>query len=98
LEKLELRYQYLPTGFETPEDIQRRKQWEGPIRLRVINIVKMWLNKHYYDFNYSTELTKQLLSFVDKVISVTNERWADQLHLILQEQVGVIPYLKRQQV
>jgi hypothetical protein len=31
---LETRYEYLPTGFENEEEIKRRKQWEGPIRLR----------------------------------------------------------------
>jgi hypothetical protein len=55
----------------------------------VINILRNWLNKHYYDFK-NVELTKQLLDFVDRVISVNNKKWADQLHLILQEQVDSI--------
>ena len=56
---------------------------------RVINILRNWLNKHYYDFK-NVDLTKQLLDFVDRVISVNNKKWADQLHLILQEQVDSI--------
>ncbi len=48
LEKLIKRYEFLPHPDATPEQLREHERWAGPIRLRVINVIKKWVEYHYY--------------------------------------------------
>lgn len=50
LTRLIERYHYeLPTSLSDTEREERLK-WKGPVQLRVINILKKWIESHFYDF------------------------------------------------
>eukprot|EP00051_Salpingoeca_urceolata_P014836 m.189296 g.189296 ORF g.189296 m.189296 type:complete len:1239 (+) comp18204_c0_seq4:592-4308(+) len=40
------------------------KNYSSPIRLRVLNVLKHWIERHYYDFDSSPSLLKALLQFI----------------------------------
>jgi len=42
-----------------------------PIRLRVVNVLKQWVDKHYYDFDADERLQRRFLRFVDEQVRVT---------------------------
>jgi hypothetical protein len=81
LARLVARYAY-----ELPEtlDAEAREtalKWKGPVQIRVINVLKKWLETHFYDFEpvETSPLTRQLNTFVTDTIAKNNERWASSL-------------------
>mmetsp|Transcript_19709 Transcript_19709/g.50031 ORF Transcript_19709/g.50031 Transcript_19709/m.50031 type:complete len:633 (-) Transcript_19709:72-1970(-) len=79
LAHLQKRYLYeLPTD-ATEEQISNHKKFEGPIRLRVINVLKHWLSKHFYDFCENSQLFESMLNFINTTIAETNPKWISQL-------------------
>ena len=48
LDRLIQRYEYAPPPNATPEQLKENEMWSGPIRLRVINVVKKWVECNYY--------------------------------------------------
>lgn len=63
LDRLIQRYEYLPPANATPEQLKENEMWAGPVRLRVINVVKKWVEYHYY-----FEDDHQLLQVLDKSV------------------------------
>lgn len=43
-----------------------RQEYQKPVKMRVINVFKAWVRKHYYDFQNHPELLKRLHEFLDE--------------------------------
>jgi hypothetical protein len=91
--RLRERYAYLVDG--QGGDSEERLKWRGPVRLRVINILRRWIEQHWADFDASgtdssldvtanSELLKALLEFIEKDIAADNASWAKKLMLQVQ--------------
>ena len=60
------------------------------IRLRVVNLLKRWVDRHYYDFDADPGLQHAFLDFVDKTVLFTSpakamETAAVQLRNMIQK-------------
>src|SRR5690606_6208560 len=83
--------EWLILRFDTPgmenvdhEEFINSKQVQ--IRLRVFNVLKQWLDKHFYDFKEDAELISQLQNFLDDVMVPEGMiKPANQLRHILQK-------------
>lgn len=62
------------------------------MKLRVINVLKKWLQNHYYDFAEEKRVFKALSIFIEeKVARQLDSRWSASLRLIIQEKV-IFPF------
>jgi len=67
LEKLRQRFNIQPPPFITADDMKRfQDTMQKPIRLRVFNVLKHWIQHHYYDFEVDINLTYKLLDILDE--------------------------------
>lgn len=67
LDLIIMRYNVPPPTTTTPEVLEKFKQKkELPIQLRVLNVLKTWVEKFFDDFNNDKALLTKLLEFVDK--------------------------------
>src|SRR3989338_4775740 len=69
------RYMWVPS--KDTEDYVLTKQ--RPIRLRVYNVLKAWLQNHYHDFEVSKPLKNHLLGFIDEMSRTQMETSATAL-------------------
>lgn len=44
-----------------------RQEYSKPVKMRVINVLKIWIKSHYHDFERNPALLEKLLSFLDEV-------------------------------
>lgn len=82
LELLTIRWR-IPTpdrGVE-PSDFLNKKQ--RPIRLRVFNIIKTWLEDHYRDFENNSALSQSVDAFVKEVVTKDMAAGANTLNKLL---------------
>lgn len=64
------RFNYPTPKSASEEELEYfRTQIRRPVQLRVTNVVKNWVDKHYLDFQESKELLKRFLEFVKDDIS-----------------------------
>eukprot|EP00020_Sapocribrum_chincoteaguense_P008879 CAMPEP_0170738804 /NCGR_PEP_ID=MMETSP0437-20130122/4834_1 /TAXON_ID=0 /ORGANISM="Sexangularia sp." /LENGTH=928 /DNA_ID=CAMNT_0011077239 /DNA_START=31 /DNA_END=2814 /DNA_ORIENTATION=- len=93
MSRLRERYAYLVDG--QVGDAEERLKWRGPVRLRVINILRRWIEQHWADFDASgtdvsldvtanNALLQALLDFIEKDIAADNASWAKKLMLQVQ--------------
>ena len=62
LDLLTQRYAFSPAQDATQEQLRAHETWAGPIRLRVINVIRKWVEHHYY-FEEDPSLA-QVLRFI----------------------------------
>ena len=72
LRLLIIRYNSPPAMNCTREEFRIFKQtFLFPTRLRILNVIKYWTEKHYYDFKEEFELCSQMRDFIDGQVSKT---------------------------
>eukprot|EP00007_Cunea_sp_BSH-02190019_P006845 CAMPEP_0174231344 /NCGR_PEP_ID=MMETSP0417-20130205/1891_1 /TAXON_ID=242541 /ORGANISM="Mayorella sp, Strain BSH-02190019" /LENGTH=1210 /DNA_ID=CAMNT_0015309213 /DNA_START=169 /DNA_END=3801 /DNA_ORIENTATION=+ len=85
LDLLEKRWNCEPhSGARTPDFESKFVQ---RIRLRVLNVVKVWISKHTYDFRDDIELTKRVIAFLDDVVAKDMRGSADGLKKSLERRL-----------
>jgi hypothetical protein len=63
------RFNIPPPKDKSPENLKVYSETlQAPVGLRVLNIMKCWIDKHYYDFEDNTLKTK-LLEFINGVLA-----------------------------
>src|SRR3990167_6757899 len=56
-----------------------KKNIQTPIRMRVFNVLRHWIEGHFYDFESDVQLTANFQSFLDTVVKTESVSYYKQL-------------------
>ncbi|CAI8055146.1 Son of sevenless homolog 2 [Geodia barretti] len=63
----------------------------SPIQLRVVNVLRHWVDFHYYDFQRDQELLTRLHTFITSVKGKKMQKWVAALNRALDKKRDEIP-------
>jgi len=91
LQKLVMRYCTTPptTTNAGMNLLQLKEERQLPIRLRVLSVIKFWVENHFHDFKQDATLAQSLLDFVDNTVSYTsNSKFAISIKAALEKRMA----------
>ncbi|CAD5123376.1 DgyrCDS11732 [Dimorphilus gyrociliatus] len=61
-----------------------RKEYVKPIQMRTLNVLKHWVDQHWYDFEMNQELLKKLENFLGSSKDKSMSKWLENVKKVLQ--------------
>eukprot|EP00026_Physarum_polycephalum_P003142 Phypoly_transcript_03151.p1 GENE.Phypoly_transcript_03151~~Phypoly_transcript_03151.p1 ORF type:complete len:727 (+),score=161.57 Phypoly_transcript_03151:83-2263(+) len=92
LEKLIARYNIEPKEPLTGDQLALFEKKKKIIQLRVGNVLKMWLDKHFHDFQNDGNLVHRVINFVETQITKDMETIGKTITKLLAHQRGVLSF------
>ena len=84
------------TKMRIAQDMKRfREKYSHPVQVRVFNVLKHWIDQHFYDFGSDHDLQHKLNMFLDSIHGKSMKKWVECISKIVQRRVSKTIYVSK---